>query len=208
MARQFQTLAPQAERQFRYGFGHLQPAHGDHGQPANPGILVVQRTHQRQTAREVDRNEGSQKEGQHADVAIPMLQDLAQVLDWDVAFPGHQDFERRALAPRVARAQRLPDRSRGQCHGVPAQVFGHHNAGQQVGLDGQREELPDLVLASGQQQSPAGRKPHFLIAVLQGFQKQAARHPPAGLVHARVGEAGVCGTAADHVATPALRHHC
>jgi hypothetical protein len=119
-----------------------------------------------------------------------MLQEFAQFFERYGAFPSHQDFERRADAGRVAGAQRLPDRSRGQRQGVAAQVFGQHDAGQQVGLDGQREELLDLVLASGQQHPPAGRKPYFLIAVLQGFQQQAARHPPAGLVHARVGEAG------------------
>jgi hypothetical protein len=42
MARLFQTLAPRTQRQFGYGFGHLLPAHGDDGQPANPGIRIVQ----------------------------------------------------------------------------------------------------------------------------------------------------------------------
>ena len=87
---------------------------------------------------------------------------------------------------------------------MDAQFFGQHNAGQQVGPDGQLEKVLDLGFASGQRQPAAGGQAHLLIAVVQSFDKQVAGLPAAGLVGGREGEVGEGAAAADHVARCAL----
>ena len=78
MTRLFQAFPLHTERQFGYGFGHLLPADGDHGEAANAGIrdLRSERISARRLSESTVTKEARRKASTRI-VAIPAIQEFA-----------------------------------------------------------------------------------------------------------------------------------
>ena len=174
----------------RQGFGKFQAPGSDGGQRADLEIVFLQRANDGGAAFRVGSRQGGKVKGQQADVAFAMLEEAAQLVQRDGAFPGGDDLQDSSNVAAVSGGEHFGHGIGAKHHGVAAQLLAEHHPGQRIGAERQQEDILDIGLVAGLHQTTRRREAHLLVGIFQGAGQEFAGNAAARFVVADEGQPG------------------